>query len=202
MKAQKALQKRRPVCAFTIVELLISVVLLAVLAALLFSGLGRTREVSRRVACQATLRSLQASLYAYATDYNRCLPAALSGGVAWPSRIGAYLSRPITKTEGDTYCPSTSTGNVNFLFKRDRATWRTDYTVNGNLMSNIESQNRLWINRGRLVLLYDGGGGARFSAGDAQATARHLERFNTIFVDGHMEVLENFDQHTDCWKAQ
>lgn len=185
--------------AFTLVELLGVIAIVAILVVLLTSGINRAVDTAQRSGCQARMRNIHVALHSYASDYNNCLPAALAGGQAWPGKIGPYLSHPITKIDGETYCPATSVQKLD-LFRRDRATWRTDYTVNGNAMSNTESQNQLSTLSARMVLLYDGGGGARLSESDARETARHLAKFNVIFIDGHIETLGTFDEHKKSWK--
>jgi len=185
--------------AFTLVEVLGALAIVVVLAVLLISGITRAVETAQRSGCQARMRNIHIAVSSYASDHNNCLPAALADSQAWPGRIASYLSRPITKLDGETYCPATSVRKRD-QFQRDRATWRTDYTVNGNAMSNTESQNQVTSLSGKMVLLYDGGGGSRGSAGDARETARHFEKFNVIFIDGHIETLGTFDEHKDNWK--
>lgn len=188
--------------AFTIVELMGAIMILLVLAALLLSGLGHAREIARGSLCSTTLRNLHVALSTYAIDNNNCFPPTVTNGIYWPSKISKYLSRPITKTESDTYCPVTSTTKSGD-FQRDRAGWRTDYNVNGFVFTNTEGDNRLAAISGKLVMLYDGGGGgSRLSAADSIFTARHAERFNVIFVDGHLVTLKTFDDYTDAWKRQ
>lgn len=187
--------------AFSLTEILVAIVVIAVLMALLFTGASHVSTIGKRTACVATIRNLHVALHLYAAENNNCLPTGGKvGGSTWTGRIAKYLSRPITKAESDTYCPATRTDTEDILYKRDRATWRTDYNVNSNVMRSDENLNRLATTPGNLVLLYDGGGGARGSAADSKATARHGGHFNVIFVDGHVEMLKTFDEHKDLWK--
>ncbi len=192
----------RPHCnAFTVIELLWIVAICAILAVLLMSGLGHVREVVARTACQQTQRSLHVYFMAYAQDHQGCLPAGYdSGKQPWVERIKVYFSGPVDKKVGDAYCPSTRTSHSDILFQRDRATWRTDYNVNSNVLTPVEEDNRVSQISPRLVLLYDGGGGARVSGSDAKATARHGGAFNILFVDGHVEVAKAFDANYHRWK--
>lgn len=189
--------------AFTLVETLVVVAIIAILAAFLFPAMKYAIEVTQRAACAGVQHNLHVLLFQYAADHNNCLPTGYdSNKVAWPSKIKEYVSSPITKTKGDTYCPVTRVGVEDLEYKRDRATWRTDYNVNGNVMGANESENRLATTPGNLVLLYDGGGSAPTSVNNAKETVRHLNKscFNVLFVDGHIEALKTFDDHKNLWK--
>ena len=61
--------------AFTLVELLIVVGIIAVLIAMLLPALSKVREQGRQVACMANLRQLGAAMIAYAADNDGYLPA-------------------------------------------------------------------------------------------------------------------------------
>jgi len=60
--------------AFTLVELLVVVGIIAVLIGILMPVLGRAREMSRRTGCLANLRSLGQAMYMYAQDNHDRLP--------------------------------------------------------------------------------------------------------------------------------
>jgi len=60
--------------AFTLVELLVSVGIIAVLAALLLPALGSARESARRTQCASNLRQLAMGFQSYAADNRGSLP--------------------------------------------------------------------------------------------------------------------------------
>ncbi|MFB3893743.1 MAG: Tfp pilus assembly protein FimT/FimU [Phycisphaerae bacterium] len=83
---------RRSVHAFTLIELLIVIAIIALLLSILVPSLGRARALARRAACGAQLRGHGAASAVYSHDYNsyglmgNCgiyRPGGLEGG-GWP----------------------------------------------------------------------------------------------------------------------
>lgn len=69
--------------AFSLVELLVSLAILALLIAVLIPGLGTAQATARRVRCATQLRELGQALHLYAFDYQgRALPLAYTRGPA------------------------------------------------------------------------------------------------------------------------
>ena len=60
--------------AFTLVELLTVIGIIALLAGLLLPALGRVRERSRMTECSGQVRQLGIALHTYAADFSDCLP--------------------------------------------------------------------------------------------------------------------------------
>ena len=69
-----SLQRRRQ--AFTLVELLVVVAIVAILVGLLLPLLGRARENARRVKCAANLRQLITAIQMYAHDHRGYFPGS------------------------------------------------------------------------------------------------------------------------------
>ena len=61
-------QSKKP--AFTLVELLVVISIIALLLAILMPGLGKARELARRMKCGTNLHQLMLAWYMYADDYN------------------------------------------------------------------------------------------------------------------------------------
>jgi prepilin-type N-terminal cleavage/methylation domain-containing protein len=66
--------RERPARAFTVVELLVSVAIVAVLAALLLSSVGRAKDKVRRTSCASHLKQICLGLMMYVDDSNGRAP--------------------------------------------------------------------------------------------------------------------------------
>jgi prepilin-type N-terminal cleavage/methylation domain-containing protein len=67
-------RSRRPGRAFTLVELLVVVALLAILAGLLLPGLAGAKHATRRTVCLSNLRQVGVAIHVYASDFNDAIP--------------------------------------------------------------------------------------------------------------------------------
>src|SRR5512146_1669264 len=111
--------------AFTLVELLVVIGIIALLVAILLPALNKARESANRVACSSNARQIYTALVMYATNEHGWLPPA-TGGLVRPNRIDftelsgmsqrpplgtlwfyKYIGGPATKTTGanPTYYP-------------------------------------------------------------------------------------------------
>ncbi|MDR0520560.1 MAG: DUF1559 domain-containing protein, partial [Planctomycetaceae bacterium] len=70
--------------AFTLIELLTVIVIVAMLAALLLPAVNASREAARRAQCVTRQRDIILAMHAYNTDYE-CLPGSLNQMYAPPS---------------------------------------------------------------------------------------------------------------------
>jgi prepilin-type processing-associated H-X9-DG protein/prepilin-type N-terminal cleavage/methylation domain-containing protein len=120
---------RRPGCgAFTLVELLVVLAVIAILAGLLLPGLSRSKESARSVACQNQLRQLQICFHLYALDHSGVMP---------PNNFVYNLETdepdPVTFSTNQTWCPGNTrldatTANIErgllFPYNRSAAIYR------------------------------------------------------------------------------
>lgn len=125
-------QRARFVHAFTLVELLVVIGIIAILVAILLPALSKASESAKTIKCLANMRAIAQAAYSYAVDHKGlCVPAAWrgpgSGGntygdaESWPNiLINAKLLRaPDAKnkstpvTDSVFFCPS---GNMDMRF--------------------------------------------------------------------------------------
>jgi len=84
--------------AFTLVELLVVIGIIALLVAILLPALGRARAAARALACAANLRSILQGMQLYAQEYGGCFPGGANSS-------GAFLYGPAFS---NSYCPNVS----------------------------------------------------------------------------------------------
>ena len=96
--------------AFTLVELLVVIGIIAVLVSLLLPALGRARESAKRATCMANLRSLGQAMFAYANDHKDRLPNGNPPGVYvdydGANRVMVDFNDVYVKSPRAFWCPS------------------------------------------------------------------------------------------------
>ena len=104
-------RKRNSWEAFTLIEVLVVIAIIAILAAILFPVFGRARENARRSSCQSNLKQVGLAFTQYTQDYDEKLPLATSltgGPPAWDERINPYagIKGSLTDSSPLLRCPS------------------------------------------------------------------------------------------------
>jgi len=115
--------------AFTLVELLVTISIVAVLAALVLAGWSSTRKLSLRTHCLQNLKSVGLAINLYTGDHDGILP----GPTYWSQKsmpddsrflaayLGPYLGYTISLTAGnlskvDTFrCPSATWSELSYI---------------------------------------------------------------------------------------
>jgi prepilin-type N-terminal cleavage/methylation domain-containing protein/prepilin-type processing-associated H-X9-DG protein len=96
--------------AFTLVELLVVIGIIAVLIGILLPTLSKARESSRRAGCLANLRSLGQALFMYANASRDCLPSGNApqnwNDPAGQTRVMVEFNRVFVKSPPVFHCPS------------------------------------------------------------------------------------------------
>ena len=107
--------------AFTLVELLVAIAIIAILAAILFPAFSRARENGRRTACSSNLKQISLGLMQYTQDNDNILVKTWRGPL--PATVGFGPSnttdkykwmdaiQPYVKSERVFSCPSDDKSN-------------------------------------------------------------------------------------------
>ncbi len=69
--------------AFTLIELLIVIAIIALLLSILLPSLARAKEAARIALCATNQRAIHSTIMLYAEEHNRHLPATVCGGGGW-----------------------------------------------------------------------------------------------------------------------
>lgn len=123
--------------AFSLIELLVTIAVIAIITSLLMAGVGRARASAQRTQCASNLRQLAVALQSYVND-SKDYPWFYSypwrdGGKMWYDRLQPYTTQ--TWTNALYLCPSyagplTRPGNIsNGLFKEPTGSY--GYNIGG-----------------------------------------------------------------------
>jgi prepilin-type N-terminal cleavage/methylation domain-containing protein/prepilin-type processing-associated H-X9-DG protein len=202
---------------FTLVELLVVIVIVAVLCTLAFLGTMKTREKARGVACASNLRQIGVAMIAYAADNNGQLPPLEDRTAAgdklkgiWPKIVsdGGHLERVIDKNgvlgcgAGVWACPGCTIVQTNYngygavegtVLKVKKASVPDSGSLR---LAQIEDPARTWLVGDTANSSSDLRTGwyaiwanpSKWSGGHTPA-ARHGGKVNVCMVDGHIEAL-------------
>jgi prepilin-type N-terminal cleavage/methylation domain-containing protein len=165
--------------AFTLVELLVTISIVAILAAVLFAAVQAAIAQGLKAKCIANLKRDGVAFLSYASDNDGELPPnpdpSVMPVIFWMGEISPYLDLPAAQVPysgpNALKCPAVSGPE-----------WQT-YTLNGNIYSNPQSANftssqGVKLSRlkhgDQLVLLFDGADGAVADGYDASDMATYF----------------------------
>ena len=137
--------------AFTIIELLVVIVIIALLAALIFPVFASAREKARQTVCQSNEKQIGFALLQYVRDYDECFPPRQDETtlISWRVMVQPYL-----KNAEIFRCPSNSNGSLptssNPETSNDPVGISVSYAINTNDANSVGGicNNRL----GKVVL--------------------------------------------------
>ncbi len=99
-----------PSRAFTLVELLVCIGIIAMMIGILLPALNRARESSHRTACLANLRTLGQAMLMYANDNRDCLPNSnpphTNNDYAGTNTVLVNLAEKYVRSAATFHCPS------------------------------------------------------------------------------------------------
>lgn len=139
MKRVPSFRPAGKLSAFTLIELLCVIAIIALLAAILFPVFGRARENARRSSCQSNLKQIGLGMLQYLQDYDEVLLAPAYGTTAvsapnyyrWQDAIQPYV-----KSIQLFNCPSESPGTGNKRYAYTTAITSKTYANHGSYAIN------------------------------------------------------------------
>lgn len=134
--------------AFTLVELLVTVALIAVLIGVLLPALGGARDAARAVACLSQVRQLQLASFMHTADHRGALiePGLDHGGfdnerVAWVNTLEPYYGGPVavkSPSDRSPHWPASEGGDGEPIVGTTDRYRRTSYGLNNMVTRKLE----------------------------------------------------------------
>ena len=172
--------------AFTLIEILVVVAIIAVLAAIAFPFVGRAIDTANNAKCISNLRQMNVGLASYLQDKNGFLPNSPNVFVTslWPF---SYPDRPLPSISGASLPPSLK-GTIFECpaARRDGST--RSYGFNMYIGNGIASQPKKLIALDRplskVCLIADSADNSTLTP--SRINDRHNGFCNVLFADGHV----------------
>lgn len=203
---------------FTIIELLVVIVIIAILAGLLLPVLGKARESARQIACISHLRNIYLALgmYVDASGGNYPYPVITADGtdshingykmMAWPKYLFRYLSNteiyfcPLDqKNEGRPKNPDSAPDYPVSYQYRYCLGYAAEDVINGSLktgMFKYPSQQVIFHERAAWH-------GKRYVLNQINTPVDQYVQLNSLYVDGHARqwLMKCYDTVNKCYDA-
>lgn len=208
--------------AFTLVDLLVVIAIIAILAAILFPVFARARENARRSSCQSNLKQIGLGIHQYIQDYDETLPDSDTYGIgSWRVQVQPYfksiqiLDCPSNKAMWSQsanpdahFSYTTIDGNSSPSYHIPMSTGTGGARVNSRLSRFTASATQIIVTEGDQSmnsLGADGGScawGPPVVASNPQAKSffsQHLGFMNNVFLDGHVKALKPSATYSSTW---
>ena len=174
--------------AFTILELLIVVAIIAILAALLMSAIQTVREKAQRIACANNLRQLYLAFMIYYNDYGQ-----LPHFYYWLFRTSAGISSgdiwPYIQNEAVYLCPRDNLIRLPGYGSEEHFSYAVNFSV-----GILKTLAKVKSPASALYIIEEGfdspgNDGYAFCFGFDKPALRHAGGGNHVFCDGHIEWI-------------
>jgi len=187
---------------FTLIEMLTSVTIIAILAAMLLPALGRAHNKALKAACTGNLRQLCTAFMLYHGDYQGRLPPTSTANLVHGGTNWAWYMLPYYKNVDILNCPSSPNGPPS-------STHQSLHLYDGNYGWNFSashaqrgpihscfpapSQGYLLMDSGDPCIIHDGKHWKNLLEeldldwdSGAEGANRHDNQVNVCFADGHV----------------
>lgn len=197
---------------FSLVELLVTIAIIAILTSMLLPALKNARGMAKRSACQSNLKQWGVTFSIYTSDYDGWLPdpkATTWSTQGWATQIDKVMDKTLAdygtgvgKNYGIWQCPE------NTLQERCAGTNCSKGDKNGSYQPNGFDTTELFLGTkvsmhrkpGLLHALYDGcnyknepwnndGGGTDYAIGMRHVRYCHGKGLNMLYADAHVQWL-------------
>ena len=196
--------------AFTLVEILVVIAIIALLAVVSLSGYSVAIKHANCAACSTRMRAIGVAFMEYASDHDNQLPARVQSGTKWPALLLPYVQNPETYVDpGDMVASkvapqdlvATSGAHPSSFFMNgfNDLGFYTDPTATVRLVN--------LTNAGNLIILAEqnpGGGNfyMDFVEGNEKQILNKTTYFggsNYTFADGSVRFMKSSDYNDSLW---
>lgn len=191
--------------AFTLLELMVVISIIAVLAALLVPAVGSAKENANKAKCLSNLRQIGTAIEFYKEDNDQSYP------IKYPPTPYSYWdkyaymnvlgSNYFTATWGVFRCPS-NRNTLDISFRTNSLGGRMDYEINSGIFSMKAGGTNGWGETIEVttlaVVIYDWPGPNYFGYGPAPTSPHPSGGINAYFADGHTAWITA--EESDDWK--